>query len=177
MRSPGAAPGVTKAKFDETLDKCIDHINNAIEKDHGIECLLEGAANANDPRTRVILHFCDVLVITLKKHAIQEPPKVLIKSSQLQSISTSFVDSFFDSIPSEHKYFILMNGDLFYHIYGLWGNYSHKPIRLENMDNNALTRSMQFTSDVFYKKHQRGKYNAMKRKAHTEECKLFYMVD
>ena len=177
MRSSGAAPGVTKNKFDKALDKCIDLINKAIEKDHGIECLLEGSADANNPRTRVILHFCDVLTITMKKHACQDPPNVLIKSSQLETISPLFVDSFFGSIDSEDKYFILMNADLFYHIYGLWGNYSHKPIRVENMDIVGLTRSLEFTSNFFYRKHQKGKYNAMKRKAHSEECKLFYMVD
>ena len=177
MRAPNAAPGVKKKKFTEMLDKCIDLINKAIEKDHGIECLLEGPTDATNPRTRVILHFCDVLVVALRKHALQETPNVLIKSLQLQSISSSFIDSFFTSIESEEKFFILMNADLFYHIYGLWGNYSHKPIRLENTDIVGLTRSMAFTSDLFYRKHQKGKYNAMQRKAHSEECKLYYMVD
>ena len=177
MQSAAAVPGVTKKHFTTVLDRCIDSINNAIQKDHGIECLLLGAASANDPRTRVILHFCDVLTIVLRRNARQEPPEVLIKSSQLQSISNSFAESFFQNLESEDMFFILMNADLFYHIYGLWGNYSHKPIRLENKDVMALTRSESFTSDYYYKKHQKGKYNAMKRKAHSEECKLFYMVD
>ena len=177
MRAPNAAPGVTKKVFTQALDRCINYVNNAIQKDHGIECLLLGSESANDDRTRVILHFCDVLVVKMRQRAGLDPPNVIIKSSQLQTISTSFAESFFQDLPSEDMYFMFMNADLFYHIYGLWGNYSHKPIRLENKDIVGLTRSENFTSDLFYKKHQLGKYNAMKRKAHSEECKLYYMVD
>ena len=177
MRAPNAAPGVTKKVFTQALDRCIDYVNNAIQKDHGIECLLLGSESANDDRTRVILHFCDVLVVKMRQRAGLDPPNVIIKSSQLQTISTSFAESFFQDLPSEDMYFMFMNADLFYHIYGLWGNYSHKPIRLENKDIVGLTRSENFTSDLFYKKHQLGKYNAMERKAHSEECKLYYMVD
>ena len=177
MRSPNSAPGVTKKKFDKVLDECIEHINNAIQQDHGIECQLRGNEGLTDPRNKVILHFCDVLVIVLRLNAAMPPPTVLIKSSQLEEIHPTFLDSFFTTIPSEHKYFILMNADLFYHIFALWGNYSHKPIRIENKDIGSLTRSSTFTSDFYFKKHQKGKYNAMKRKAHSEECKLYYMVD
>ena len=108
MRAPNAAPGVKKNVFDSTLDRCIDHINTAIEAHHGIECLLLGAEHANDESKRVILHFCDVLVILLRRNARQEPPEVLIKSSQLQSISPLLAESFFQNLPSEDMFFILM---------------------------------------------------------------------
>ena len=177
MRSPQAAPGVTKPHFTNTLDQCIEAVNEAIRKDHGIECLLKGDESTPNPRNKVILHFCDVLVIVMRQNANKDPPQVLIKSSQLETIDPAFKESFFCTLTSEQKYFILMNADLMYHIYALWGNYSHKPIRIENRDIVGLSRSERMTNDIFFRKHQEGKYNAMKRKAHSTECKLYYMVD
>lgn len=112
----------------------------------------------------VILHFCNVLVIAMHKHALCGPPNVLIQSSQFSEVSREFYNTFFTLVlTSEEKFFAFFNGDIFYHIYGLWYNFSNKLIQVENIGIRGLKSITLFANNHRYKKHQEGKYKSLKR--------------
>ena len=63
-----------------------------------------------DKSQNVILHFCNVLVIAMKRHVLRETPNVLIQLSQFSSVSGQFYDTFFTQVlTSEEKYYTFFN--------------------------------------------------------------------
>ena len=157
-------------------------VNNAIRNHHGIVCLLHGPDDMDDEKNTVVLHFCDVLVITLRQELGLAPPSVLIPSANLRTIANNVTNVFFatdeflgSQVNDDEKQFILQNADYYYHMYGLWQNYSNKPIRLENKGIDRMTRSSMFSNDVNFKSHQMGKYDALKRRVHDEMGKTLYI--
>lgn len=176
--TPRAIEGVTKKFWSEVYTTICTKIDEAIEVHHGIPCFFDGYPNPLNPHNQVFLHFCDALVIAMKKQRGESMPNVLIKSTHFSSIPPNIFVEFFDHIlTSEEKYFTFFNADMFYHSYGLWGNYSNKPIRVELKEIIGLTRSEVVANDKLYLQHQRGKYNGLFRKCHTPLCKNLYVVD
>ena len=72
-------------------------VNSAIRNHHGIVCLLSGPDNMDDPKNTVVLHFCDVLVITLRQELGMPPPAVLITSANLRSVADNVTNVFFQT--------------------------------------------------------------------------------
>ena len=172
-----------KKNWLKTHNNIYPKVNEAIRNHHGIQCFLKGTTDIENPINNVILHWCDVLVICMRQEMGMDPPQVLIKSRNLQEISNDMANSFF---PNEHslveafvdeneKRFIFINADYYYHMFGLWGNFSNKPIRIANNDVIGLSRSNEFCNDANFKKHQIGKYNALKRRVHHPIAKSFYI--
>ena len=163
-------------------NKVFPKVNEGIRNHHGIVCLLKGLEDMDDKRNTVVLHFCDVLIITLRQELGLNPPNVIIKSQNLQSIGPNVTNVFFQTdemlgsqVDESEKQFILQNADYYYHMYGLWQNYSNKPIRLENTGIERMVFSSQFSNDERFKSHQQGKYNALKRRVHDDMGKTLYI--
>ena len=69
-------------------------------------------------------------------------PNILIKSNHFQIVPSNVFMTFFNmELTSEEKYFTFFNADMFYHVYGLWGNFSNKAIRVEVKDIKGLEHS------------------------------------
>lgn len=173
-----AVDGVNKIKWKKVFDTVCRKIDKAIKRHHGIQCVMNGRAGFQDESQNVILHFCNVLVIAMRKRALRDPPNVLIPSSQFSEVSSKFYDTFFSQeLTSEEKYFTFFNGDIFYHIYGLWYNFSNKPIRVENVGIMGLERSTIFANNDLYKKHQEGKYQSLKRRVRGQRATTLYLCE
>ena len=114
----------------------------------------------------------------MRKNARLSPPEVNIKSDNLQTVPTTVLDGFFEAkLTSEEKYFLLFNADIYFHIYGLWHNYSNKPIRLEVKDIVGLSKSEEIYNNPLFQEHQKGKYNSLCRRVHDPLAKNIYIVD
>ena len=178
MSSGNAIDGINKKQWKKVFDSVCKKIDSSIERHHGIQCVLNGREGFQDESQHVILHICDVLVIAMHKHALRDPPNVLIQSSQFSTITRNFYDTFFTQVlTSEEKYFTFFNGDIFYHIYGLWYNFSNKPICVENIGITGLERSTLFANDDLFKKHQQGKYQSLKRRVIGDRATKLYICE
>ena len=182
-KSNGRVPCLSKEKWEQQHRTIYNKIDKEIERHHGVQCFLNGRSDLEDPKMNVVLHFCDVLVIAMRQMKGQNPPQVLIKSTNLETISTSTTFKLFPSDPllpegltSEEHFFVFLNADIFYHMYGLWSNNSNKPIRLENKDIVGLERSTEFSNHPTFIGHQKGKYNKLKRCCHNEVAKYLYIT-
>ena len=159
-------------------------VNAAIRNHHGIICCLDGREGLDDDSNTIVLHWCDVLVLALREELGMPRPTVLIKSRNLQSLPAVINTLFFpcdDELPAdvteEEKQFILQNADYYYHMYGLWQNHLNKPIRLENSGIDRMVKSSVFCNDEYFKSHQVGKYNSLKRRVHDDMGKKLYACD
>ena len=181
-KSGKASKQMAKKIWLKKHNRIFPKVNDGIRNHHGIVCLLNGHEEMDDPKNTVVLHWCDVLILTLHQELGMQPPKVLIKSNNLRSITSPVTNVFFPSdenLPSEvneeEKQFILQNADYYYHMYGLWQNYSNKPIRLENKGIDRMELSTVFCNDKHFMSHQVGKYDALKRRVHDEMGKTLYI--
>lgn len=170
--------GITRIRWLQEFDKIVQKINLAIREHHGIRCLLQGRRDPDDPHNEVLLHFCDTLKIRMRQQLGRELPAVNIPSNNFRIVPPTILLAFFDfDLESEEKYFLFFNADIFYCIYGLWANYSNKPIRLKLEDIKGLDRCKDFANDRLFLNHQLGKYNELSRKCITVESKNLYIVD
>ena len=152
-------------------------IDKAIEAHHGIPCYLEGPSQSSNPRNHVVLHFCDVLVIKMLSETNQAPPRIVLPGTNFETISNAFTDTFFDTeLTSAEKYFVFFNADIYYHIYGIWHNYSHKPIRVDCSGIVSLSRSGPYTQNDLFRRHQNGKYTSLDRRVSNEITRNFYNI-
>ena len=110
----GRIPKLTKTEWKKIHKTIYDKIDEEIERHHGIQCFLDGRNNLEDPKMNVVLHFCDVLVIAMRQMKGQDPPKVLIKSTNLETISSTVTYKLFPSDPllpeiltSEERFFCI----------------------------------------------------------------------
>ena len=182
-KSNGGIPKLSKPEWKKWYKTIYDKIDKEIERYHGIQCFLNGRDSLEDPKNNIVLHFCDALVVAMREMKGQDPPNVLIKSTNLESISSNITYKLFPSDPllpeiltSEERFFVFLNGDLFYHVYGLWSNNSNKPIRIENKDVVGLERSAEFSNHPTFIGHQKGKYGKLKRCCHHELAKYLYIT-
>lgn len=173
---------ISKKAWEKQHETIYTKINEEIAQHHGIQCFLNGRNDLDDPKNNVVLHFCDALVIAMRKMKDQEPPKVMIKSEHFKVLKPSTTYRFFPSddllpqgLTSEERFFVFLNADIFYHMYGLWGNHSNKPIRVENKDVLGLERSAAFSNHPSFIGHQLGKYKQLKRCVHNELAKYLYI--
>ena len=66
--------------------------------------------------------------------------------------------------------FVVFNADIYYHIYGLWGNYLNKPICVEIENISQLLKSSVFANNADFKRHQFAKCDSLKRRCHGALC-------
>ena len=177
-----AGPRLSKKLWEQTHKNIYEKVSETIKQHHGIQCFLNGPNGLDDDKNNVVLHFCDALVIALRKVKGLEPPKVLIESRHFKTINESITYLFFPSdsdlpeiLTSQEASFLFFNADIFYHMYGLWQNNSNKPIRVENKDLPELERSAEFSNNGPFIGHQKGKYNKLKRCTHHEIAKYLYI--
>ena len=174
---PGVIDPIPMKRWKKKHLSICPKIDRAIEAHHGIPCLLDGTEDSINPRNHVVLHFCDVLVIKMLKETNRNPPRVLIPGTNFEVVPSTVVDLFFDTeLTSVEKYFLFFNADIYYHIYGVWHNYSHKPIRLDCSGIVGLERSAVYTNDDLFRRHQEGKLNSLTRCVRDEVRRNFYLI-
>ena len=86
--------GISKKRWIEVYDSIAAKINNAIRDHHGIPCFLDGFMNTSNPNNHVILHFCDVLAIAMRKELRRPMPEVIISSDNFRVVPDTILYAF-----------------------------------------------------------------------------------
>ena len=162
-----------------------EKIDEAISVHHGIICTTMITNNIGDPSNAFILHFGDLLITRVREVEHDGgKPHVYIQNTSFAEVPDNVVDSLFlplmgsdYNLKQKEILFLMMNADLYFHIYCYWHNESNKPIRCQGTGLRALSRSLNIIENVYFQGHQIAKMGELTRKCQGERSKRLYLVD
>ena len=146
--------------FDALHTTTCNKIDQAIRQHHGVVISKNPILFDHAINEVIVLHFVDLLIIKMHEKESKSIPRILIPSQLFSKIPHVMLDNLFNHVTNEpkaksfdeiEKHFVLDNADLYFHVYGLWHNYSHKPIRVSCEGIDGMPRSQIVQSDENYR--------------------------
>ena len=158
-------------------------INGAIMNHHGVVCTTITNNQIGDDSSAFVLHFGDVLITKLCDIEYNENPHVYLQNSSFSSIPDNFVDSLFLPLMGREYYlsqseivFLIINADIYFHIYCYWYNDSNKPIRCQGTSLRPLRRSQRIIENEYFQGNQIAKLGELTRKCQGDTASRIYLV-
>ena len=160
-------------------------LNNAIKNHHGIVCTTQ--TNINNIQTNqycFVLHIGDILICKLAEIEYQSKPQLYIKTQSFNKIPNNMIENLFHPIlndgcdlTEDEIVHLMLNADLYFHIYCYWKNNSNKPLRCVGYGISSLKRSQLILKSPYFQGNQITKLDALKRRTQGEFAKKLYMIN
>jgi hypothetical protein len=150
-------------------------IEDAIYTNHGVECFEDGDIYNRSDHNMYYLHICDIFNIMVHE-ASHRQIELLITTDSLPRISDGMKHVFQEELLNRNQcFFLLKNMDIFYMLYGYYGNNSFIPIRTRMVRRSFLfTMSCFLMNDDHFVEHQRGKLKEINQTEPMEITRLMY---
>ena len=172
----------TKEKFTRTYTSVCNKVSELIKTHHGILCS-DTSENGNESQ-QFVLHFGDILVLKLLDCFGFPKPKLSIVPDGFGSIPNNMFDTFFqpglnfeNMLSEEEMTFLIVNADLFFHIFCYWHNNSNKPVRTQVLNVPGLRRSNTIVENVYFLGNQVAKMDELRRRTQGIFTRKLYLCD
>jgi hypothetical protein len=142
-------------------------IDAMIYAHHGIKCHMDGNINNNMLINILYLHICDVLNIIACRHTNKPMPQVCIRTTMLQSIPETILETLTTStsnLTKESFDFMVEEIDFVYLVYAYYGNGSFLSLRtMVPVDSSVFRHSSVLMNNEYFFSHQEGKLQELNR--------------
>ena len=157
---------MSEKKWKKLMDKTINIVNTAIERDHGVFFSKDGSDDLSSlDEKKILLHVADAFVLWVheKKRKEGSHPSFAIKTDSSSDVTPAvFFNYFVASLEEKMKKFVFYNADFLYVTFAYWGNNSHLPCRL-NVPQQWMPHAYDLFNNIRFNNHMKGKLNQLRR--------------